>query len=118
MMMKKLFFSGALAALLFSGCASFNAAKNVENARQLRVGMSKARVLEIMGEPVKEKFSRPDLWFYYREANWIDGFVTEDECFPLVFKNGRLQGWGNAFYTRYRQTNKAMAQGAEAIEKQ
>ena len=116
-MVKKLFLGGAIAVMLFSGCASFNAAKNMENAKQLRIGMSKAKVLEIMGEPVKEKFSRPDLWFYYREANWIDGFVTEDECFPLVFKEGRLQGWGNAFYTRYRQINKAAAQGAEVLEK-
>lgn len=116
-MIKKVFFGGAVAIVLLSGCASFDAAKNIENARQLRVGMTKARVLQIMGEPVKERFSRPDLWFYYRETNWLDGFVTEDECFPLVFKDGRLKGWGNAFYTRYRQENKALAQGAKAAGK-
>ena len=30
------------------------------------------------------------------------GFVTEDECFPLLFQDGKLVGWGNEFYTEYR----------------
>jgi len=94
-------------ALLFSGCESINpvkiAQKNVENSKRLRVNMTKAQVLEIMGEPVKnESFNRPDVWFYYFETNWLDGFITEDECFPLVFQDGKLVGWGNNFYTRYR----------------
>ena len=94
-------------ALLFAGCESVNpvkiAQKNVENSKRLRVGMTKAQVLEIMGEPVKnESFNRPDIWFYYFETNWLDGFVTEDECFPLLFQDGKLIGWGNSFYTRYR----------------
>ena len=94
-------------ALLFAGCESVNpykiAQKNVENSKRLRVGMTKAQVLEIMGEPEKdESFNRPDVWFYYFETNWLDGFVTEDECFPLIFKDGKLIGWGNSFYTRYR----------------
>lgn len=94
-------------ALLFAGCESLNpykvAQKNVENSKRLRIGMTKAQVLGIMGEPLKdESFNRPDIWFYYFEPNWLDGMITEDECFPLVFQSGKLAGWGNSFYTRYR----------------
>ena len=104
--MKKLWLLGICAAVL-AGCNSVNpykvAESNVANAKQLRVGMTKAQVLKIMGEPVRnESFNQPDVWFYYFETNWLDGFVTEDECFPLLFKDGKLLGWGNSFYTRYR----------------
>ena len=65
--------------------------------------MTKHEVLAVMGEPLRdETFCKPDVWFYYFDTNWFDGFVTEDECFPLVFKDGKLQGWGNEFYTRMR----------------
>lgn len=97
-----------LVLLLLAGCVfPWDAKTNVENAKQLRVGMTKAEVLRIMGEPHRnETFNRPDVWYYYSETNWLDGFVTEDECFPLLFKDGKLQGWGNSFYTRYRIENR------------
>ncbi len=99
-----------LIAICSAGCSlnPFHVAKtNVENSKKLRVGMTKAEVLAIMGEPEKgETFNKPDVWFYYFNMNWGDGFVTEDECFPLVFNNGRLAGWGNAYYTRIRLENK------------
>ena len=96
--------------LLAAGC-SLNpfeiAKKNVANSAKLRVGMTKSEVLAIMGEPVKnETFNRPDVWFYYFNMNWGDGFITEDECFPLVFEDSRLVGWGNAYYTRSRLERK------------
>lgn len=98
------------AALLAAGCSvnPFETAKNnVENSKKLRVGMTKAEVLSVMGEPVKnEAFHRPDVWFYYFNMNWGDGFVTEEECFPLVFENSKLVGWGNMYYTRTRLENK------------
>ena len=90
-----------LSLFLFAGC--YSAKRNVVNSAKLRVGMSKAQVLQVMGEPEKnETFHRPDVWFYYYETNWVDGFVTEDECFPVVFENGKVVGFGNEFYTRYR----------------
>lgn len=96
------------AVLLLSGlCGCTAGTENVENSKKLRVGMTKAEVLAIMGEPAKdEAFHRPDIWFYYFNMNWGDGFVTEDECFPLVFENGKLAGWGNAYYTRRRIEHK------------
>ena len=83
------------------GCSTpwETAKKNVENSRNLRVGMTKNEVLEVMGEPIRdEKFCDPNLWFYYVEMVWGDGLVTPEECLPLVFEDGKLIGWGNDFY--------------------
>ena len=105
--MKKILFAVCCAVML-AGCSGtinpyMRAKENVENSKRLRVGMTKAEVLDIMGEPLRnESFNRPDLWYYYFETNWLDGLITEDECFPLVFSNGKLVGWGNSFYSRYR----------------
>ena len=88
---------------LLSGCSWAEARRNLDNARALRIGMTKAQVLEIMGEPVKDEiFTRPDVWFYFIEPVWVDGLTTEDECMPLVFENGKLVGWGNEYYARTR----------------
>ena len=96
---------------LCCGCESVNpyriAEKNINNSKNLRVGMTKAEVLQIMGEPLKnESFNKPDLWYYYYDCNWLDGLTTEEECFPLVFRDGKLIGWGNRFYTAWRLEHK------------
>ena len=81
--------------------------RNVENSRKLRVGMTKEQVLEVMGEPIRdEKFCEPDTWYYYNEMVWGDGLVTEDECLPLIFENGKLIGWGNDFRIDHRLKRK------------
>ena len=109
------------AVMLAAGCSvnPFKTAKlNVENSKKLRVGMTKSEVLSVMGEPVKnETFNRPDIWFYYFNTNWLDGFVTEDECFPVVFKDGKVAGWGNAYYTRSRIENRKNISVVEIPEK-
>ena len=88
---------------LLSGCSWAEARRNLDNARALRIGMTKSQVLEIMGEPVKDEiFTKPDVWFYFIEPVWVDGLTTEDECMPLVFENGKLVGWGNEYYARTR----------------
>ena len=92
--------------------------KNTENSRNLRVGMTKAEVLEIMGEPIRdEKFCEPDMWFYYREMVWGDGLVTEDECLPLIFENGKLIGWGNNFRLDYRLKRRKEKPGRDPEQK-
>ena len=99
---KILLTAGVLGILFLStGCVS-EAAANVKNAGQFRVGMTKAQVLKIMGEPVKEEFSTPDRWFYFVESVWADGLTTEEECMPLIFEKGKLIGWGNRFYADWR----------------
>ena len=92
-------FAAIVVMLLLAGCT---AAKNIENSKNLRVGMTKAQVLEVMGRPVEdEAYCKPDVWFYFVESVWMDGLTTRDECMPLVFENGKLIGWGNNFYTRH-----------------
>ncbi len=93
----------ALTGMLLAGCGWVEASRNLDHARSLRIGMTKPQVLEIMGEPVQnEIFSKPDVWFYFVEPVWVDGLTTEDECMPLVFKDGKLVGWGNEYYARTR----------------
>ncbi|MBE6357284.1 MAG: DUF3192 domain-containing protein [Lentisphaerae bacterium] len=110
--MKRVFFSiSVLLACFFAGCESCNpykiAEKNINNAKQLRLEMTKAEVLTLMGEPLKdEPFNQPDIWFYYFDCNWLDGLITEEECFPLVFKEGKLIGWGNRFYINWQANRK------------
>ncbi len=100
-------FAGAvLLALLSSGCAALwpyeQARVNLDHSRQLRVGLTKAEVLQIMGEPESsEVYNTPDRWFYYAYPQWHDFLVTEDECLPLIFEDGVLIGWGNDFYSQY-----------------
>jgi len=97
-------------AACFGGCAGTPwgiVARNKENSRNLRVGMTKEEVLGIMGEPIRdEKFCEPDIWYYYIEMVWGDGLVTEDECLPLIFDNGKLIGWGNDFRIDHRLKRK------------
>ena len=110
--MKTVIFA-VFAAFLFlaAGCESCNpykiAEKNVNNAKQLRNGMTKAEVLALMGEPLKDEvFNKPDVWYYYFDCNWLDGLITEEECFPLVFKDGKLIGWGNRVYMSWQLSRK------------
>ena len=113
-------FTVCAAALMLAACVGgcetpwSTARKNVENSRNLRVGMTKNEVLEVMGEPIRdEKFCDPDLWYYYIEMVWGDGLVTPEECLPLVFREGKLIGWGNDFYLDYQIKRRKEDPGAE-----
>ena len=112
----------ALGTGMLAGCGGLpwqEISRNVENSKSLRVGMTKAEVLDVMGEPVSdETYCTPDVWFYYHKTVWADGLVTEDECMPLVFEDGKLAGWGNAFYAAYRINRKDHGQefGLEETE--
>ncbi len=90
--------------LLGAGCAQY---RNRENFAKLRTGMTKQQVLEIMGEPESEEtFNSPDIWFYQVRTVWADALTTEDECAPVVFKNGVVTGWGNEYYSKLRFDNR------------
>ncbi|MCQ2379160.1 MAG: DUF3192 domain-containing protein [Victivallaceae bacterium] len=107
--MKNSLLGAILLALFAVGCAMPHT--TVENSKQLRIGMTKAQVLEIMGEPLSdEAFCQPNVWYYYIETVWADALVTEDECLPLVFSEGRLIGWGRHFYNEYRIRSASLPQ--------
>ncbi len=89
---------------LFVVSCSTEQSNNLEHISKLKEGMSKAEVLQVMGEPLKnEVYNKDNLWFYYTDWKWIDGSRTSDECTPLVFENDKLIGWGQEFYKKYRQ---------------
>jgi outer membrane protein assembly factor BamE (lipoprotein component of BamABCDE complex) len=98
--------------LLLAGCVS-EASTNAENAKRLRVGMTKAEVLAIMGEPVKETFATPDRWYYFINPVWSDGLTTEEECLPLIFEKGRLAGWGKRYALKQRSVRETVKGNTE-----
>ncbi len=88
-----------------SGCGYFSQYSNVENTKKLRVGMTKQEVLDIMGKPLDEDFCTPNVWYYYTSTQWRDGFATRDESMPVMFKDGKLIGWGNEFFNKMYFSN-------------
>jgi hypothetical protein len=97
---------------------------NRENLNRLSLGMSKEKVLEVMGvesfktkEPFgsgrqSETISNPyrteiltskdgqtafEVLFYYTDDKQRDDAITDDELTPLVIQNGKLVGWGWSF---------------------
>ena len=101
-MRKSILLCAVIAALTLSltGCGLSSQYANFENSAKLRVGMTKEQVLAVMGKPLDAVFAKPDVWYYYIETRWHDGQETIDECMPVVFKNGKLAGWGNDYYKK------------------
>jgi outer membrane protein assembly factor BamE (lipoprotein component of BamABCDE complex) len=108
--MKKIFLLCAIAVgmlFLTTSCGHYVQYVNFKNSKKLRVDMTKKQVLSIMGEPVKnQQYASPNVWFYYTDMKWLDGLTTEDECLPLVFKDGKLAGWGWHYYEKIRIQHK------------
>lgn len=76
-------------------------ADNRDAIAQLDLGMSSERVLNKMGTPdFDEQLILNDKRYrvlYYRTQRVTgDGKTTRDECTPLVFADGNLQGWGES----------------------
>ena len=104
-------FSAAVCLLTLAcltGCVSNDTYEvNLKNSSRLRSGMTKAEVRQIMGSPLSEElFCKPDIWYYHVRQEWADGLITEDECLPLVFKDGKLLGWGHTFLAGHRMLEK------------
>ena len=110
--MKKI--SMLLLVLLILGCAASSEqirTKNRENLLRLSIGMKKFEVLQIMGTETVNTINNPykvetpkgrdgDLYevlFYHTELKNKDGFITDVELTPIVFKENKLIGWGWAF---------------------
>lgn len=75
--------------------------ENRDHIADLELGNSLDRVLNTMGTPdFDEQLMVDDTRYrvlYYR-TQWVkgDGRTTRDECTPLVFADGELQGWGES----------------------
>jgi hypothetical protein len=77
--------------------------RNVDRIEALPMGVSTQDARERLGEPnFIEAFtsSRGDykVLFYRTHRNKADGDTSKDETTPLVFKDGRLIGYGDRVY--------------------
>lgn len=76
-------------------------AENRDAIAQLELGTSVNQVLNKMGSPAfDEQLMLNDTRYrvlYYRTQRVAgDGRTTRDECTPLVFADGELEGWGES----------------------
>ena len=94
------FFAAFCALLFLSSCGYFEARENRSKLAEIRIGMSKAEVRKVMGEPPEGVFQGKDVVFYYTDPKWYDGLVTRDECTPFVFSDDedRLLGFGYDYF--------------------
>ena len=100
---KKMLFSfpAAVCVLLFlTSCGYFEARENRAKLADIRIGMTKEEVRNIMGEPPAGVFQGRNVVFYYTDPKWYDGMVTRDECTPFVFAEDedRLIGFGYDYF--------------------
>lgn len=77
---------------------------------QLQLGTSKSDVIAKLGQPDNsEAFSAAgasyEVLYYRTRHRHSDGETTRDETTPLVFRDGKLTGWGDAAYARATQAH-------------
>ena len=105
--------------ILLTACSTTTAqvrADNRENLLNLSIGMSKEKVLDIMGKDVDKTkdghiITNPyrtemyqvngnifELLLYYTDLKKNDGAITDDELTPIVIKNGKVDGWGWSYW--------------------
>lgn len=104
--------------MFLSACAIKETYDNRHKLENLRIGMTKEQVKNIMGEPlVNEVYNTSRVWYYYTRNKWFDGNVTRDECTPLVFDDyGHLEGWGQEYYkTNYSLGNWTQKDVSDAL---
>jgi outer membrane protein assembly factor BamE (lipoprotein component of BamABCDE complex) len=109
-----------ITATLLSGCIitteSISTA-NRSNLNKLTIGLSKADVLALMGtttiktingvninHPYKTETKKirndkgeivtAEVVFYYTDEKIADAAINDDELTPMIFTNGKLEGWG------------------------
>lgn len=76
-------------------------ANNRKHISNLRVGASYESVARKMGVADFDELTSNDqgqvrILYYRTQRSHDDGITTKDECTPLVFVNGELQGWGES----------------------
>ena len=95
-----------LMCILLVGCGMIVSRSNRSKLVNLNVGMSKPEVQSVMGGP-KRTESYPqngdvsEYWFY------MTGNCPGSRCHtPLKFVNGKLVGWGLAYYDEIKEFKK------------
>lgn len=89
--------------LLLAGCSYGEIArKNNEAMLTLKIGQAKEEVLEIMGKPSRSQSyfrggKQTDVWYYRTSPDVLDWGI-DDNFTPMVFKDGKLTGWGKDYY--------------------
>jgi hypothetical protein len=119
--LKKIKLLATLTILLLSTSCSYNAyeaftVKNRNHLALLEPGMSKIEVMQIMGDnsikssgayvgnPYKTETLQAQggqnisVFWYYTEIRSSNGRVDPDELTPVVFKDGKMEGYGWSFY--------------------
>jgi outer membrane protein assembly factor BamE (lipoprotein component of BamABCDE complex) len=85
------------------GCAP----SNREKLNFLEVGMTKEKVLEIMGQPHQREAEGNSEWLLYQTSDHLSGTLFSDYrtqkpdrewLTPLFIRDGKLVGWGRNFW--------------------
>jgi hypothetical protein len=69
----------------------------------LKIGMTKEEVINLMGEPSKTEAyeiqgKKCEFWLYLTEYEWLQYTTPKPEYTPLAFEEGILKGWGENYY--------------------
>ena len=96
--MKKMIVISILTVIL-NGCYAWDT--NRDNLNKLEVGMTKDKVLEIMGKPYRREAQGQNEWLLYPTEYPIG--QESDYLTPLFFEDGKLVGWGKNYWTIQEQ---------------
>ena len=96
---------------------------NKEKLNELEIGMNENVVLMIMGSktikiesapftienPFKTEIYSNDIdvykiLYFYTDLVKRDGFITDEELTPIIFKNNKLIGWGRDVWKKIIET--------------
>ncbi|WYI90788.1 DUF3192 domain-containing protein [Shewanella chilikensis] len=74
----------------------------------MTTGQTLEQTIETLGradfsEAIQTHGQSLQVLFYRTQHVKSDGKTTKDECTPLLFKDGRLQAWGEDTYQQYLQ---------------
>ena len=106
--MRKQLLNILLVTMLFlAGCAGINR----QNLNKLEVGMAKAKVLEIMGEPYQTNAESNKEWLFYEtgsaiQPNFLGYYVpspARDWLTPILLQDGKLMAWGANLWKEQEQ---------------
>lgn len=79
--------------------------ENRKTISNLNLDLSHSQVTSMLGVPDFTEFHKSDdgsymVLFYRTHRKKGDGVTTKDECTPVVFKDDKLVGWGEASYLK------------------